>query len=68
MLNKVREQRHVSGLSQKDLAKKLGVSRPTISNIERGIYDPSGTLILNIAKMFGKPVEQIFFIDNVKLE
>lgn len=68
MLNKVREQRNIMGLSQKDLSQRLGVSRPTISNLERGIYDPSGTLILNIAKIFGKPVEQIFFIDNVKLE
>jgi len=68
LLNKVREQRNIMGLSQKDLSQRLGVSRPTISNLERGIYDPSGTLILNIAKIFGKPVEQIFFIDNVKLE
>jgi putative transcriptional regulator len=68
MFNKVKEQRIINSLSQGNLAEKLGVSRPTISNLERGVYEPSGSLMLSIAKVFGKPVEQIFYLDDVKLE
>ncbi|WP_442899658.1 helix-turn-helix transcriptional regulator [Eubacterium sp.] len=38
----------------------MGVSRQTISLIERGDYSPSVTLALKIAKVFQVPVEAIF--------
>ena len=38
----------------------MGVSRQTISQIERGDYSPSVTLALKIAKVFGTTVEEIF--------
>ena len=38
----------------------VGVSRQTISQIERGDYSPSVTLALKIAKVLDTQVEEIF--------
>lgn len=46
----------------------MGVSRQTISQIERGDYSPSVTLALKIAKVFGEPVEAIFEYEEDKHE
>lgn len=66
MFNTIKQERLLKGMSQEKLSQKTGVSRVTISNIERGIYNPSGPLLLAIANAIGKPVEQIFFKDDVK--
>lgn len=47
--------------SQADLADKLGVSRQTINAIETGKYDPSLPLAFKISRVFGRPIEEIFF-------
>ena len=51
-------------LSQGDLAKLVGVSRQTISQIERGDYSPSVTLALKIAKICEVSVEDIFIYEE----
>lgn len=58
--NMVRKYRRWHELSQGDLAGKVGVSRQTIANIERGNYSPSVHLALNICRVLGKTVEQVF--------
>jgi putative transcriptional regulator len=63
MKNVVRDLRTAQGWSQGDLADKLEVSRQTINAIETGRYDPSLPLAFAIAKLFGKPVEKIFFTE-----
>jgi putative transcriptional regulator len=63
MKNIVRDLRTAQGWSQGDLADKLEVSRQTINAIETGRYDPSLPLAFAIAKLFGKPVEKIFFTE-----
>lgn len=50
--------------SQADLADKLNVSRQTINAIETGKYDPSLPLAFDIAKLFGKKIEEIFTPDK----
>jgi putative transcriptional regulator len=50
-------------LTQEDLAKKVGVTRKTINTIENGVFTPSAYLALKIAKAFGEPVENIFYIE-----
>ena len=50
------------GITQEDLAKKVGVSRQTIIAIEKGNYIPSVLLALKIAQFFKKSVEQVFHI------
>jgi putative transcriptional regulator len=47
--------------SQAELAERLGVSRQTINAIETGKYDPSLALAFKIARLFGRPIEDIFF-------
>jgi putative transcriptional regulator len=58
--NFVRDLRAVLNWTQADLAEKLGVSRQTVNAIETEKYDPSLPLAFKIAKLFRKPVEDIF--------
>ena len=48
------------GWSQGDLALELGVSRQTVNSLETGRYDPSLPLAFRIARLFGRPIEEIF--------
>jgi putative transcriptional regulator len=58
--NAVRDLRANVSWTQADLAEKLGVSRQTVNAIETEKYDPSLPLAFKIAKLFRKPVEEIF--------
>ena len=49
-----------SGMKQEELAAKVGVRRETISALEKGRYNPSLKLAMDIAKVFEKQVEEIF--------
>ncbi|MFW9205843.1 helix-turn-helix transcriptional regulator, partial [Corynebacterium striatum] len=44
-------------------AAEVGVSRQTIANIEKGNYSPSVYLALDICKVLGKSVEEVFNTD-----
>jgi putative transcriptional regulator len=46
--------------SQAELGGRLGVSRQAVNAIETGKYDPSLPLAFKLARLFGKPIEQIF--------
>ncbi len=60
LINHLKEFRNRMGINQADMGKAVGVSRQTISLIERGDYSPSVTLALKIAKFFNVPLEDIF--------
>lgn len=60
--NTVRARRQEKGLTQKDLADAVHVTRQTIIAIERGNYTPSVSLAIRIAQEFGTLVEKIFSI------
>ena len=60
MNNRVRELREAKGWSQGELAEQLAVSRQTVNAIETGKYDPSLPLAFKIARLFDKPIEEIF--------
>ena len=60
LYNCLKEFRATRGVNQQEMGQLVGVSRQTISQIERGDYSPSVTLALKIAKVFDVPVEQIF--------
>ncbi len=51
-------------MSQEALARAVGVSRQTIIAIEKGRFVPSTLLALKLARFFGKPLEEIFRIDE----
>lgn len=58
--NRLKEYRAHLGINQSDMGKLAGVSRQTISLIERGDYSPSVTLALKLAKICQVTVEDIF--------
>ena len=58
--NMVRKYRRWNEMSQADLAERVGVTRQTIANIERGNYSPSVHLALDICRALVITVEQIF--------
>lgn len=60
LYNHLKEYRAKIDVNQHEMGKLVGVSRQTISQIERGDYSPSVTLALKIARVFHVPVEAIF--------
>ena len=58
--NRLKELRARDGLNQTDLAKKAGVSRQTISLLERDEYTPAVVIALKIAQIFNESVENVF--------
>ena len=60
MKNSMRQLRGERGWSQAQLADLLEVSRQTINAIETERYDPSLPLAFAIARLFDKPIEEIF--------
>lgn len=64
MKNRVEELRKERGLNQEEFAKKIKVSRQTVSSIETGKYNPSLELAFLIANFFDKTVEEIFIYER----
>ncbi len=64
MKNNLKVERAIHGLTQEDLAKKIGVSRQTINAMEANKYVLSTVLALRLAKVFGKQVEDLFQLDE----
>ena len=62
--NRLKERRAALGVNQQELGRLAGVSRQTISLIERGDYSPSVTLVLTLAKICGVTVEDIFSLEG----
>lgn len=64
MKNRIEEIRKEKGIRQDELAKKMGVSRQTISSLENGRYNPSIMLAYKIAKFFDMTIEDVFIFDE----
>ena len=60
MKNTIKVERAILDLTQEELAKSIGVSRQTISSIEKNRYVPSTVLALKMSKLFDKPVNAFF--------
>ena len=60
LYNRLKEYRAKIKVNQTEMGNLVGVSRQTISQIERGDYSPSVTLALKIAKVLNVSVEEIF--------
>jgi putative transcriptional regulator len=60
MRNLIRQLRTERGLSQRQLAEAMDVSRQTINSIEQERYTPSLPLALALARFFGSTVEEVF--------
>ena len=64
MKNKIKVERAIKNLTQEELANLVAVSRQTINAIESNKYIPSAALALKIARVFSKPVEEIFTLEE----
>ncbi|ALM49155.1 XRE family transcriptional regulator [Flavobacterium psychrophilum] len=64
MKNNIKVQRAIFSLTQQDLAERIGVSRQTINALEAGKYVPSTVLALKLSKLFDKPVNEIFELED----
>ncbi|MBX3413461.1 MAG: helix-turn-helix transcriptional regulator [Pirellulales bacterium] len=65
LTNRVRELRSAkNGMTQQDLADRVGVTRQTIVALEGGAYTPSLALALRIAREFGKKTEDVFRLEE----
>ncbi len=65
MKTKIKEYREKLLMTQNELAKSVGVRRETIVHLENGKYNPSLKLAMDIAKVFGTTVENLFeFIEE----
>ena len=60
LVTKMREYRAKLNLTQDELAALVGVRRETIINLEKGRYNPSLKLAMDIAKVFSATVEELF--------
>lgn len=53
-----------AGMTQQDLADRVGVTRQTIVALEAGAYTPSLALALRIAREFGKKTDDVFRLEE----
>lgn len=62
---RMKEYRAKYNMNQSDLAELVKVRRETIGNLEKGKYNPSLKLAMDIAKIFETTVEELFwFVDD----
>ena len=64
MKNRLKIERAIANLTQADLAEKIAVSRQTINAIEAGKFVPSTVLALKLSRLFEKPVNEIFELED----
>ncbi|MBQ9232428.1 MAG: helix-turn-helix transcriptional regulator [Lachnospiraceae bacterium] len=58
---KLKAARTMKDMSQEDLAKTVGVSRQTISSIEKGDYNPTINLCISICRALDKTLDELFW-------
>ena len=63
MKTRIKELRARDGLTQVELARRVGVRRETIVFLEKGKYNPSLQLAWNIASIFDLPIEDVFLLE-----
>ncbi|MDD3728555.1 MAG: helix-turn-helix transcriptional regulator [Dysgonamonadaceae bacterium] len=64
MKNEIKKFRAKLGITQEQLAEKVGVRRETIVFLEQGKYNPSLKLALLIAKELSTPIDKLFYLEG----
>ncbi|MDS4004951.1 transcriptional regulator [Staphylococcus capitis] len=67
MKNRLKELRSRKKYTQTDLSEKTGISRQTISLIERDKFTPSILIAIKISRIFNEQVENVFIIEKQDL-
>ena len=60
--NRLKERRTELGLTQAELAERVGVTRKTVNTVENGVFVPSTILALKLAKALDRTVEDLFSV------
>lgn len=60
---RLKSARAAKDLSQEELAHAVGVSRQTISAIEKGDYNPTINLCIKICKVLGRTLDELFWVE-----
>lgn len=63
---RMHEFRKEKNIQQAELAEMVGVRRETIGKLENGKYNPSLKLAMDIAKAFGRSVEEVFIFEETE--
>lgn len=64
LANRLRERRAELGITQAELAERVGVTRKTVNTVENGIFTPSTILALKLAVSLSLSVERLFWIER----
>jgi len=64
LANGLKERRAELGLTQAELAERVGVTRKTVNTVENGVFTPSTTLAIKLSQALGLTVEQLFWIER----
>ena len=64
LANRLKERRSDLGLTQAELAERVGVTRKTVNTVENRVFTPSTLLALKLAEALGVTVEQLFWIEE----
>jgi len=68
METRIKDLREELGLTQEALAKKVNVTRQTILFMEKGKYNPSLRLAYRVARVLGKPIEEVFSFEDEEIK
>lgn len=63
LANRLKDARARHGLTQGELAARVGVSRKTINTVENGVFVPSTALALALAEALEARVEELFYLE-----
>ncbi len=64
LTNSLRAAREARGWTQAELAQQVEVSRKTVNTVENGVFIPSTLLALKLARALGRPVEELFRLEE----
>ncbi|HEX2802749.1 MAG TPA: helix-turn-helix domain-containing protein [Sphingomicrobium sp.] len=64
LYNRLKELRTEAGLTQAELAERVGVTRKTVNTVENLVFTPSALLALKLAEALNVPVEELFWIER----
>ena len=62
--NAIKQRRTDLGLTQAELAERVGVTRKTVNTVENSVFTPSALLAIKLAKALNVPVEDLFWIED----
>jgi len=64
LANRLKDRRSELGLTQAELAEKVGVTRKTVNTVENGVFTPSATLAIKLSQALEISVERLFWIER----